>query len=93
MARNFEVKCPSCGTLVAVIERPMGVPGGKEREEANCPVCGEIVYTGITDGWFNTDVVSIEETVEPYKSTLVSQEKFNIRKKHRFTSCEVTKCH
>ena len=34
MARNFEVKCPNCGTLVAVIERPMGVPGGKEREEA-----------------------------------------------------------
>lgn len=73
MARNFEVKCPNCGTLVGVIERPMGVPGGKECEEANCPVCCEIIYTGMTDGWFDTAVVSIEETLEPFKSKYLSQ--------------------
>lgn len=77
MAINFEVKCPCCGTLVGVIERPMGVPGGKDSEEANCPLCNTVVYKGMTDGWFDTSVVSIEGTAEPYRSKYLSQIKGN----------------
>lgn len=68
MAYNHNVKCPNCGTIVGVIERPMGVPGGKEREEASCPVCHEIIYSAITDGWFDTTVISMDETIELYKN-------------------------
>lgn len=68
MSWNFSKKCPYCGTIVGVVEQPMGVPGGKEREEANCPVCGEAVFSAMTDGWFNTSIISMDETIEPYKS-------------------------
>lgn len=68
MSWNFSTKCPVCDTIVGVVEQPMGVPGGKEREEANCPICGEVVFSAMTDGWFNTSIVSMDETIEPYKS-------------------------
>lgn len=77
MARCFEIKCPCCGTLVGVIERPMGVPGGKDREEAVCPLCKEVVYEGMTDGWFDTGVASIKDTIEPYKGKYLSQIRLN----------------
>ena len=66
---SFTKKCNNCGTIISVIEHPMGVPGGKEREEAYCPVCGNIIYSAITDGWFDVGVVSLENTKEPYKQT------------------------
>ena len=31
-----EGKCPHCGATIKVSEYRMGVPGGKEREEAVC---------------------------------------------------------
>lgn len=68
MANNFTKKCPNCGTIVGIIERPMGVPGGKDRENADCPICGKVLYSGMTDGWFDTSIVSINDTIEPYKS-------------------------
>ena len=46
----------------------MGVPGGKDRENADCPICGKVLYSGMTDGWFDTSIVSINDTIEPYKS-------------------------
>ena len=45
----------------------MGVPGGKEREEACCPVCGNLIYSGVTDGWYDTSIVSLDDTEEFYK--------------------------
>ena len=71
----MNIRCEKCGTIVGVVERPMGVPGGKEREEANCPICGNEVYSGMTDGWIDTSVVSIDETIEPYKSNYLSKQK------------------
>lgn len=68
MANNFTKKCPNCGTIVGFIERPMGVPGGKDRENADCPICGKVFYSGMTDGWFDTSIVSINDTIEPNKS-------------------------
>jgi len=49
------------------------VPGGKEREEADCPICREVLYSRMTDGWFDTSVVSIKDTIEPYKSEYLSK--------------------
>jgi hypothetical protein len=44
----------------------MGVPGGKDTEEAYCPICGTLLYTAMTDGWFEKSVVS-PPTKSPYK--------------------------
>ena len=77
MARNFKIKCPKCSTIVSIIERSMGFAGGKEREEANCPICDEVLYSGMTDGCFNTSIVSVDETKEPYKSMYLSGESSN----------------
>lgn len=61
-------KCPCCGALISVSEYKMGVPGGKEREEAICPICQTILFSEVTDGWFDVSVVSTEHLIEPYKS-------------------------
>jgi len=66
MPYNFTEKCPNCGVLVAIVEYPMGVPGGKEREEANCPNCGETLFSAMTDGWFSTEVVSEKQNEERF---------------------------
>jgi len=34
------------------------VPGGKEREEGHCPICGVLVISEITDGFVFVDLVS-----------------------------------
>ena len=57
MARNFKIHCPHCNKEVHIIEHPMNVPGGKEKEEAICPFCGELVYSAMTDGWFDVYLV------------------------------------
>lgn len=36
----------------------MGVPGGKEREEGHCPICGELVISEMTDGFVYVDLVA-----------------------------------
>lgn len=68
MARNLSKKCPCCGTLVKVVEHTIGVPGGREREKADCPICGEVLFSSMTDGWFETSVISMDETIEQYKA-------------------------
>lgn len=63
-----EGKCPHCGATIKVSEYRMGVPGGKEREEAVCPICKTVLFNEVTDGWFDVSVISTEHLVEPYKS-------------------------
>lgn len=63
-----EGKCPHCGATIKVSEYRMGVPGGKEREEAVCPICKTVLFSEVTDGWFDVSVISTEHLVEPYKS-------------------------
>ena len=43
MARNFDITWTNYGAKVHVQEFVMGVTGVKEKEEADCPKCGDIV--------------------------------------------------
>lgn len=55
MAWNYNGTCPFCGRKFHVTEHPMGVAGGKEKEDIDCPWCGETVEKKMTDGWFSTE--------------------------------------
>jgi len=58
MSWNYEVECKKCKSLVKVTERPMGVPGGKEKEQAYCPNCKELVAEHMTDGFLDAILVT-----------------------------------
>ena len=66
MAHSHRKECPTCGALISIQDMPIGVAGGKETEEAYCPVCGTLLYTAMTDGWFVTSVVQ-QPTNPQYK--------------------------
>lgn len=68
-----EGKCPRCGASIKVSEYRMGVPGGKEREEAICPICKKVLFSEVTDGWFDVSITSTEYLVEPYRSLYLKQ--------------------
>jgi uncharacterized protein with PIN domain len=51
MPFNYETECEKCNTRLKIVETPMNVPGGKEREEAPCPNCGHIVASHMTSGF------------------------------------------
>lgn len=42
------IKCKKCGNNYAYEIWGTTYPGGKERESANCPYCGEIGYSEMT---------------------------------------------
>ena len=52
--------CPNCKAEVIVHELPMGVPGGKDREDAYCPSCGTVVTSIMTDGFVRTELADSE---------------------------------
>ena len=66
MAHSHEEKCPKCGAVIYVQVMPMGVPGGKEKEETYCPYCKTLLYEAMIDGWFETSVI-IPPIVPSYK--------------------------
>lgn len=66
MAHSHEKECPTCGAVIYIHVMPMGVPGGKDKEEAYCPICSTLLYTAMTDGWFECHVKK-EPTKPPYK--------------------------
>ena len=43
MVRNFDLTCPYCGNKLHVTEFPMGVPGGKDKEDIDCPWCSHAI--------------------------------------------------
>jgi hypothetical protein len=43
--------------MVAIVEEPMGVPGGQEREQAYCPKCGTLVAKFMTDGFIRAYLI------------------------------------
>lgn len=49
-------KCPHCGGWFTVRERPMGVPGGQDREPINCAHCKRVVRSEMTDGFWDTEL-------------------------------------
>ena len=61
MARNFDTTCKNCGAKAHIQEFPMGVPGGKEKEEVNCPKCRSIIYEAMTDGWFVSALIESDD--------------------------------
>ena len=56
MAYSFVTTCknPKCGKKFDVSESPMGVPGGKDREEYYCPYCQTENGYIMTDGFVHT---------------------------------------
>lgn len=57
MTLNYKTTCPYCKKFFHVLEHPMGVPGGKDKEDIDCPWCGKTVEQKMTDGWFQTTKV------------------------------------
>lgn len=51
MPYNYETECEKCQVKLKIVEQPMNVPGGKDREEAPCPDCGHIVASHMTCGF------------------------------------------
>ena len=72
MPNYFETKCEVCGTLVGVSETKQYMPYRSE-ETAECPVCGTMVYHHNSRGDFESKVVSLDETKEPYKSEYLKE--------------------
>lgn len=57
MGWNYDTTCENCQSKVHIIERSMGVPGGKEKEQAYCPVCGWLVAEHMTDGFIDATLI------------------------------------
>lgn len=58
MNQDYETKCGKCGAKVRIMELSMGVPGGKEKEQADCPSCGNLIAEFMTDGTIRASLVS-----------------------------------
>lgn len=64
-----EIMCERCHTLVGIREVNVMMPY-KTEETAECPVCGETIFKHNSRGDFESETISTEDTVEPYKSRL-----------------------
>ncbi|WP_037246335.1 hypothetical protein [Rhodoferax saidenbachensis] len=53
-----QIECPTCAVRLQTRVRGMGVPGGKERENGFCPICGTLVISEVTDGFVEVELVS-----------------------------------
>ena len=51
---SHTIKCSNCGKWFHVVETPMGVPGGKDKEEYYCPYCDHEEGYIMTDGFVHT---------------------------------------
>lgn len=54
---EYKKKCCKCGKWFKIIVCPMGVPGGKEKEEVICPYCHEENGYMMTDGFVRTEKI------------------------------------
>ena len=61
MGWNYETECKKCGVRLQIIERPMGVAGGKEKEQAYCPNCQELVAEHMTDGFIDAHLITSDK--------------------------------
>lgn len=62
MGWNYQTECEKCGTKLQVVERSMNVPGGKEKEQALCPKCGNVVAEHMTSGFIDARLIEGEST-------------------------------
>jgi len=58
MYMPFEVTCDKCHANILISENESGIDGGKEKEIAKCPKCNAIVHEGMTNGFFETKLLS-----------------------------------
>lgn len=58
MGWDYETECTKCRTKLRISERSMGIPGGKEKEQAYCPKCGELVAEHMTDGFIDAHLIA-----------------------------------
>ena len=61
--------CPKCPTLFESIYLSGGFPGGKEREDIDCPKCGHTVDTDVTSA-----VVSTREITGERKAAYLAEQ-------------------
>lgn len=54
-------QCPDCAELFHVTYLSGTFPGGKEREDIDCPSCGKTVDTEVTSQVVKTTALSSEE--------------------------------
>lgn len=73
MGWGYETSCTKCGSKLKIVESPMGVPGGKEKEQAYCPKCHELVAEHMTDGFIRACLV--EEVASDDLSEILRDER------------------
>lgn len=81
-----ELKCDKCNTLVGIKEVDVCMPY-KTMEMAECPICGETIFQHNSRGDFESEVISTEETIDPYKSKIIMQTAIAIIKE-RISACK-----
>jgi len=59
MGYHYETTCKECGIDIIITERPMGVPGGKEQEQAYCPKCNALIAEHMTDGFIDASLRTV----------------------------------
>jgi endogenous inhibitor of DNA gyrase (YacG/DUF329 family) len=63
-------QCPKCQTVFEKINLSGTFPGGKEREDIDCPSCGETVATEVTSA-----VISTREVTGERKADFIARSK------------------
>lgn len=74
MRTSFTETCPKCKTIVRITEVDEKYPA-KTYDHYYCPVCGYSLGQKNTMYFFDESVVSLENTIEPYKSEYSSKQK------------------
>jgi len=62
------IKCKKCGQEYAYEIWGTATPGGKERETANCPYCGEVGYSEMTSQFISSYKLDSEGNPDRRKS-------------------------
>lgn len=62
MGWDYETECKNCESKVRITERPMNVPGGKDKEQAYCPECNELVAEHMTSGFIDATLIRSKNT-------------------------------
>lgn len=59
MAHNHATVCSGCGASLYIQEVIVGNPiGNREKEDAECPICGTVVYQAFIGGVWEVKVMS-----------------------------------
>lgn len=67
-----ECDCPQCHTKVGV-RITYGIYPTRTKEIANCPVCGKELFKKNITGDIEEEVISLDNTIEPYLSEYKKQ--------------------